>query len=162
MACCGYKSDVLNEYFANYFLHDSDVTFDFKNNISEIHSSTSGPWRVTLVDTGEETMTGGRLLRTRKFLDEEGTFFLTYGDGVDIDGDATVWEHEPMTRLAAEDQLSVYSHEGIWQPVDTVRTSSNCSPCGSQGACHGGRERSQRRPGGLAHARQRHATSALT
>lgn len=188
LICCGYKGYVLKEYFANYVLHNSDVTFDMKNNAREIHSSSSEPWRVTLIDTGEETMTGGRLRRARKFLDEEGSFFLTYGDGVAdvdidallachkrngrlatvtavrpparfgalkvegeraagfrekpvgdgswinggyfvlstdvldyIDGDATVWEHEPMTRLAAEDQLSVYTHCGTWQPVDTVR-----------------------------------------
>lgn len=79
--CCGYKGFVIKEYFANYLLHTSDVTFDMTTQSTEIHENTSEPWRVTLIDTGEETMTGGRLKRVEKYLNNE-TFCLTYGDGV--------------------------------------------------------------------------------
>ena len=79
--CCGYKGYVIKEYFSNYFLHNSDVTFDLKNNKLEIHSKYSESWNVTLVDTGENTMTGGRLRRIRNYLDNED-FCFTYGDGL--------------------------------------------------------------------------------
>jgi glucose-1-phosphate cytidylyltransferase len=79
--CCGYKSYVIKEYFANLFLHTSDVTFDLSSNKMEVHNSSSEPWKVTLVDTGEDTMTGGRLKRVKKYVGNE-TFCLTYGDGV--------------------------------------------------------------------------------
>ncbi len=79
--CCGYKGYMIKEYFANYFLHVSDVTFDMKNNKTEIHQNGAEPWRVTLIDTGEETMTGGRLKRVKDYIGNE-TFCLTYGDGV--------------------------------------------------------------------------------
>ncbi|MFK5893970.1 MAG: glucose-1-phosphate cytidylyltransferase [Pseudomonadota bacterium] len=80
--CCGYKGYLIKEYFANYFLHMSDVTFDMKNNQMEIHHQMAEPWRVTLVDTGENTMTGGRLKRVREYVENEEAFCLTYGDGV--------------------------------------------------------------------------------
>ncbi|MBF0408693.1 MAG: glucose-1-phosphate cytidylyltransferase [Candidatus Riflebacteria bacterium] len=79
--CLGYKGYMIKEYFANYFLHQSDVTFDMQKNEMKIHQSKSEPWKVTLVDTGEETLTGGRLKRVRTFLDNEA-FCFTYGDGV--------------------------------------------------------------------------------
>jgi glucose-1-phosphate cytidylyltransferase len=82
VVCCGYKGYVIKEYFANYFLHMSDVTFDIKNNKMEVHQQNAEPWRVTLVDTGEETMTGGRLKRIYDHLKNEDLFCLTYGDGV--------------------------------------------------------------------------------
>ena len=78
--CCGYKGYMIKEYFANYFLHMSDVTIDIKNNKMEIHQMKAEPWTITLVDTGEQTMTGGRLKRIEKYVDE--TFCLTYGDGL--------------------------------------------------------------------------------
>ncbi|PWK59650.1 glucose-1-phosphate cytidylyltransferase [Roseicyclus mahoneyensis] len=78
--CCGYKGYVIKEYFANYFLHMSDVTFDMSENRMEVHHRSAEPWKVTLVDTGEQTQTGGRLARVRPYID--GTFCLTYGDGV--------------------------------------------------------------------------------
>lgn len=78
--CCGYKGYIIKEYFANYFLHMSDVTFDMSNNNMEIHQRNAEPWKVTLVDTGEDTMTGGRVKRIRDYIDD--TFCLTYGDGV--------------------------------------------------------------------------------
>ncbi|PKF73070.1 glucose-1-phosphate cytidylyltransferase [Pseudomonas fluvialis] len=185
--CLGYKGYVIKEYFANYFLHMSDVTFDMAENRMHIHNHKAEPWRVTLVDTGESTATGGRLKRVREYLGEE-TFCLTYGDGVaDIDiaqslafhrqhgrlatvtavqppgrfgaldvqgeqvrgfqekplgdgswinggffvlepavldyieGDATIWEQEPMRTLAESGQLMSYLHRGFWQPMDTLR-----------------------------------------
>jgi glucose-1-phosphate cytidylyltransferase len=80
--CCGYKGYVIKEYFANYFLHLSDVTFDMSNNRMEVHQQHSEPWKVTLVDTGENTMTGGRVKRVVEYVRDEETFCLTYGDGV--------------------------------------------------------------------------------
>jgi glucose-1-phosphate cytidylyltransferase len=186
--CLGYKGYVIKEYFQNYFLHRSNVTFDIKRNSMEVHDVTAEPWRVTLVDTGEKTMIGGRIKRILPYLGDDQEFCLTYGDGVGnvdvraaidlhhkegrlatvtatqppgrfgainyngnratgfqekpvgeggwinggffvlspkvgdyIEGDATVWEQEPMKKLAAEDQLSVYFHHGFWQPMDTLR-----------------------------------------
>ena len=81
IVCCGYKSHVIKEYFANYHLHCSDVSFDLKNNLMQVHSSEVEPWRVTLVETGEETMTGGRLKKVSEYIGNE-TFCFTYGDGV--------------------------------------------------------------------------------
>lgn len=186
--CCGYKGYIIKEYFANYFLHMSDVTFDMRFNQMNVHCGYAEPWRVTLVDTGEQTMTGGRLKRVREHIGNE-TFCFTYGDGVgdvnikdviefhksqntlatltatqpagrfgalafkdndkvgsfrekeDLAGswinggffvlepevinfikdDSTVWEKEPLEKLAADDQLSAYKHYGFWQPMDTLR-----------------------------------------
>lgn len=90
----GYKGYVIKEYFANYFLHQSDITIDLQDNKVELHSNSSEPWRVTLVDTGLGTMTGGRVLRARRFVENE-PFFLTYGDGVsDVDVNALRSFHE--------------------------------------------------------------------
>ncbi len=84
--CCGYKGYVIKEYFANYFLHTSDVTFDMEHNKMEVHHKRAEPWKVTLVDTGDESMTGGRLRRVARFVENEEAFCFTYGDGVsDID-----------------------------------------------------------------------------
>lgn len=80
--CCGYKGYVIKEYFANYFLHMSNVTFDMSKNSMEVHQQNAEPWRVTLVDTGDDTMTGGRLKRVEKYLQGEEDFCFTYGDGV--------------------------------------------------------------------------------
>ena len=188
IVCLGYKGYVIKEYFRNYFLHMSNVTFDMKTNSVEIHDAAAEPWRVTLVDTGEKTMIGGRIKRILPYLGEDEEFCLTYGDGVGnvdisaaidlhrsegrlatitatqppgrfgairsegrrvtgfqekpigdggwinggffvlspevgryIEGDATVWEQEPMRRLADDGQLSVYFHRGFWQPMDTLR-----------------------------------------
>jgi glucose-1-phosphate cytidylyltransferase len=81
IVCCGYKAQLIKQYFANYYLHTSDVTFDLRENRMEVHKNGVEPWRVTLIDTGEATMTGGRLKRVREFVGRE-TFCLTYGDGV--------------------------------------------------------------------------------
>jgi glucose-1-phosphate cytidylyltransferase len=80
--CCGYKGYVIKEYFANYFLHTSDVTFDMSKNSMEVHQRNAEPWRVTLIDTGEETMTGGRVKRIFEYVKDDAAFCLTYGDGV--------------------------------------------------------------------------------
>lgn len=98
--CCGYKGYVIKEYFANYFLHMSDVTFDIKHNKTEVHQNNAEPWRVTLVDTGEETMTGGRLKRVRDHIGDDD-FCFTYGDGVgDIDISSLIAFHKKEGRLA--------------------------------------------------------------
>ena len=80
--CCGYKGYVIKEYFANYFLHMSDVTFDMRKNTMEVHQRNAEPWKVTLVDTGENTMTGGRVKRIADYVKDEEAFCLTYGDGL--------------------------------------------------------------------------------
>jgi glucose-1-phosphate cytidylyltransferase len=99
--CCGYKGYVIKEYFANYFLHMSDVTFDVSNNSMEVHYKKAEPWRVTLVDTGDETMTGGRLKRVAGYLQAEEAFCFTYGDGVaDVDISAQIKFHRGHGRLA--------------------------------------------------------------
>jgi glucose-1-phosphate cytidylyltransferase len=187
--CLGYKGHVIKQYFATYPLHMSDVTFDLKNNDMKVHQNGTEPWKVTLVDTGEKTMTGGRLKRVRQYIGDEA-FCATYGDGVsDVDigklvefhreqktlatltavqppgrfgafsmegsqhkiatfkekpqgdgawinggffvlepevmdyipDDATVWEWEPMERLAREGKLAAYRHHGFWQNMDSLR-----------------------------------------
>ncbi len=189
--CLGYKGHVIKEYFANYALLSSDVTFDLRNHTTEIHQVAAEPWRVTLVETGAETMTGGRLKRVRDHLGDED-FCFTYGDGVAdvdlgallehhrahgklasvtavrqpsrfghlhieddvvtgflekpeagsgwinggffvlsprvidyVDGDPTVWEREPLERLARERQLVPYFHRGFWHSMDTLRDRHN-------------------------------------
>lgn len=185
--CAGYRSYVIKEYFANYFLHMSDVTFDMKQNSMEVHKRRSEPWRITIVDTGEETMTGGRLKRVQNYISDE-PFCFTYGDGVGdvdiaktikihresarkstmtavqppgrygalaiegdrviqfqekpegdgawinggffvlnpsvidyIDGDSMPWERDPLEKLASENELTVFKHDGFWLPMDTLR-----------------------------------------
>lgn len=190
--CCGYKGYVIKDYFANYFLHRSDVTFDIRNNKMEVHQNDAESWKVTLVDTGDKTMTGGRLKRIKEYIGPE-TFCMTYGDGVSnvdlrrlinfhreqrtlatltavqppgrfgafnlaqvqtkipvfmektrgdgawinggyfvlepgvmdyIQDDSTVWEHEPLQKLARDGMLSAYRHYGFWQNMDTLRDKS--------------------------------------
>lgn len=99
--CCGYKGYVIKEYFANYFLHMSDITFDLKNNSMQVHNRRAEPWVVTLVDTGEHSMTGGRLARVAEHLSGEEQFCFTYGDGVsDVDISATIAFHKQHNKLA--------------------------------------------------------------
>jgi glucose-1-phosphate cytidylyltransferase len=183
----GYRGYLIKEYFANYFVHTTDITVDLRTNTVETHATAAEPWRISVVDTGEGTMTGGRLKRVREYLDDE-TFCLTYGDCVAnlditreiefhkeagalttlaaiqppgrfgiltldhgrvssflekpageggwvnggffvvepqvfdyIDGDETVWEREPLERLAGEHRLAAYQHQGFWHPMDTLR-----------------------------------------
>ena len=99
--CCGYMGYVIKEYFANYFLHMSDVTFDMSQNSMEIHERHAEPWRVTLVDTGDTTQTGGRLGRVRNYLQDDDAFCFTYGDGLaDIDISAEIAFHRGHGKLA--------------------------------------------------------------
>lgn len=101
IVCCGYKGYVIKEYFANYFLHMSDVTFDMKHNRMEVHDGRAEPWTVTLVDTGDNTLTGGRLRRVRKYVENEESFFFTYGDGVaNVDIGATLAFHRAHGKAA--------------------------------------------------------------
>ena len=103
IVCCGYKGYIIKEYFANYFLHMSDVTFDMANNKMQVHQASAEPWRVTLVDTGDDSRTGGRLKRVASYLDDE-PFCFTYGDGVsDIDVRKTVelFEREKVLAVVA-------------------------------------------------------------
>jgi glucose-1-phosphate cytidylyltransferase len=99
--CCGYKGYVIKEYFANYFLHMSDVTFDMARNEMEVHEKHAEPWRVTLVDTGDHSLTGGRLKRVARYVDAEDAFCFTYGDGVaDVDIAAAIAFHRSHGKLA--------------------------------------------------------------
>jgi glucose-1-phosphate cytidylyltransferase len=99
--CCGYKGFFIKEYFSNYFLHRSDVTIDLQENDIEIHENYSEPWKITLVDTGPNTMTGGRLKRVKKFLQDEEAFCFTYGDGVsDINIKSLIDFHSSHKKLA--------------------------------------------------------------
>ncbi len=188
IVCLGYRGYVIKEYFANYFLHMSDVIIDLKDGQLQVSRSQSEPWRVTLVDTGENSMTGGRIRRILHLVESDEAFCLTYGDGVgDIDvsslltfhkshgkkatvtavlpprrfgqlvvengdvvdftekphgdggringgffvlspavgslleGDDTIWERDPLQRLAREGELKSFEHNGFWQPMDTLR-----------------------------------------
>lgn len=99
--CCGYKGYLVKEYFANYFLHMSDVTFDMANNSMEVHEQKAEPWKVTLIDTGEDTMTGGRLKRVADYILDEEAFCFTYGDGVSsLDIAASIAFHKGHGKLA--------------------------------------------------------------
>jgi glucose-1-phosphate cytidylyltransferase len=101
IVCCGYKGYVIKEYFANYFLHMSDVTFDMRTNSMEVHQQYVEPWKVTLIDTGESTLTGGRLRRIRHYLKDERAFCFTYGDGVaDVDITELIRFHHQHGKLA--------------------------------------------------------------
>ena len=101
IVCCGFKGYIIKEYFANYFLHTYDVTFDMKNNRMEVHEQHAEPWRVTLVDTGDDSMTGGRLKRVANYLRGEEAFFFTYGDGVaDVDMSELLKFHKSHGKIA--------------------------------------------------------------
>ncbi len=112
--CCGYKQHVIKEWFADYYLHNSDVTFDFtRGNEMTVHSNVAEPWRVTLVDTGLHTMTGGRIRRVRPYIGEE-PFFLTYGDGVaDVDIPATLAFHQAHGRIATITTVTLDQRFGV-------------------------------------------------
>ncbi len=111
--CCGYKGYVIKEYFSNFLLHHSDVTFDFAENRTEIHSTRSIDWRVTLVDTGENTNTGGRLKRISSLLESEDVFCMTYGDGLsDLDITSSIAFHKSHNKLATVAAVSAPSRFG--------------------------------------------------
>ena len=110
--CCGYKGYVIKEYFANYFLHMSDVTFDMSNNTMEVHHKKAEPWKVTLVNTGTDTMTGGRLRRVREYLGD-GTFCMTYGDGLsDVNIRKVIEFHQQEKRLATTTAIQTSGRYG--------------------------------------------------
>lgn len=136
--CAGYKGYVIKEYFANYFLHMSDVTFDMRDNHMEVHERRSEPWRVTIVDTGDATMTGGRLKRVRQYLDDE-SFCFTYGDGVgDIDVAAVVDFHRKEGRLATLTGVQPPGRYGSLGITGTGVTSFQEKPVGEGGWINGG------------------------
>ena len=111
--CLGYKQYVVKEFFADYFLHTSDVTFDLANNSMEVHNNYSEPWKVTLVDTGLNTMTGGRVKRIQPFIGEE-PFMLTYGDGVcDVDLNALLKFHESHGKIASMTTVNIAQLKGV-------------------------------------------------
>ncbi len=122
--CCGYKGYMIKEYFANYFLHMSDVTFDIQHNRMEVHQQHAEPWRVTLVDTGEHTMTGGRLKRVGSYLRDEEAFCFTYGDGLgNMDIRATLDFHRQHGKLATVTAVAPPGRYGAMQ-LDGEQVSS--------------------------------------
>lgn len=137
--CCGYKGYVIKEYFANYFLHMSDVTFDMALNKMDVHHRNAEPWKVTLVDTGEETKTGGRLKRTKDFIKDEEAFCFTYGDGVaDIDVSALISFHKQHGRQAT---VTAVKPPGRYGALNTERekvVSFIEKPRGDGGKINGG------------------------
>ena len=137
--CCGYKGYLIKEYFANYFLHMSDVTFDMENNSMEVHQRNAEPWRVTLVDTGEETMTGGRLKRVAAYVRAEDAFCFTYGDGVaDVDIGATIAFHRAHGKLATVTAVQPPGRYGaLKMDGDSVQGFSE-KPRGDGGLINGG------------------------
>ena len=134
--CCGYKGYIIKEYFANYFLHMSDVTFDMANNRMEVHQKHAEPWRVTLVDTGDETMTGGRLKRVAEYVKDDEAFCFTYGDGVsDVNISSVIAFHQQHGRQATVTAVQPPGRYGALQ-------------MGAGGAVHGFSEK-PRGDGGL-------------
>ena len=137
--CCGYKGYVIKEYFANYFLHMSDVTFDMARNRMDVHEQKAEPWRVTLIDTGEQTLTGGRLKRVASFLEGDETFFFTYGDGVaDVDFSAQLAFHQAHGRMATVTAVQPPGRYGALQLEDSVVTGFAEKPRGDGGSINGG------------------------
>lgn len=135
--CCGYKGYVVKEYFANYFLHMSDVTFDMEHNTMDVHAKKAEPWRVTLVDTGEHTQTGGRLKRIRKYL--TGDFCMTYGDGVgDVDVEALLAFHRSHGKLATMTAMQPPGRFGSLQLEGNTITNFLEKPAGEAGWINGG------------------------
>jgi glucose-1-phosphate cytidylyltransferase len=136
--CCGYKGYLIKEYFSNYSLHMSNVTFDIMNNQIEVHSNHSEPWKVTLVDTGEKTMTGGRLKRVQDFIGNE-TFCLTYGDGVgDINIDELVKLHFAQKTLATLTAVQIPSHFGMLELLEDKVVNFQEKPLNDSGWINGG------------------------
>ena len=136
--CLGYKGYMIKEYFANYFLHMSDVTFDIAQNKMDVHHGSAEPWRVTLVDTGEHTMTGGRLKRVAKYLDDDD-FCFTYGDGLsDVDIGSLVRFHREQKTLATLTSVQPPGRFGAIDLQDNRITSFQEKPKGDGGWINGG------------------------
>jgi glucose-1-phosphate cytidylyltransferase len=137
--CCGYKGYQIKEYFANYFLHMSDITFDMKNNTTEVHQRNAEPWKVTLVDTGLETMTGGRLKHVRKFVEDDECFCMTYGDGVaDINIANEIEFHKKNKFKATIAAVSPPGRFGVLNINDNKVTSIAEKPTGDGALINGG------------------------
>ena len=137
--CCGYRGYMIKEYFANYYLHNADVTFDLKSNDMEVHQNTAEPWRVTLVDTGDETATGGRLRRVREYLDDDEDFCFTYGDGVsDVNIGDLVKFHRKSGTLATITAIQPPSKFGVLGFDDNRIVEFQEKPVGEGGWINGG------------------------
>ena len=137
--CCGYKSYVIKEYFANYFLHMSDVTIDMKENSMEVHNKRVEPWKITLVDTGEDSMTGGRIKRISEHVLEEEVFFLTYGDGLsDIDITKSLEFHKQHGKLATVTAMYPPGRFGALEIKESKVTNFNEKPKGDGGKVSAG------------------------
>ncbi len=137
--CCGYKGYIIKEYFANYFLHMSDVTFCMANNRMEVHHKHAEPWRVTLVDTGDDTMTGGRLKRVADYLKDERAFCFTYGDGVsDLDISASIRFHHGHGKLATITAVQPPGRYGAIRMQGASVTGFTEKPRGDGGLINGG------------------------
>jgi len=137
--CCGYKGYYIKEYFANYFLHMSDVTFDMANNRMEVHERHAEPWKVTLVDTGDDTMTGGRLKRVARYVQDDEAFCLTYGDGVsDVDISGQIAFHRQHGKAATVTAVQPPGRYGALQ-IDGARVAGFMEkPRGDGGLINGG------------------------
>ncbi|MGD1904622.1 MAG: glucose-1-phosphate cytidylyltransferase [Leptolyngbyaceae cyanobacterium] len=137
--CCGYKGYLIKEYFANYFLHTSDVTFDIAMNSVEVHRQKAEPWKVTLVDTGEHTLTGGRLKRVAPYIQPEETFCFTYGDGVaDINIGELLAFHQKHDHLATVTAVQPPGRYGALQISECRVTGFTEKPPGDGGLINGG------------------------
>ena len=137
--CCGYKGYVIKEYFANYFLHTSDVTFDMADNSMVVHQQKAEPWRVTLVDTGEDTQTGGRLKRVRAFIKDDPAFCFTYGDGVsDLHIRASIDFHRQHGKLATVTAVRPPGRYGALERQGDQVTGFIEKPRGDGGLINGG------------------------
>jgi glucose-1-phosphate cytidylyltransferase len=137
--CCGYKGYVIKEYFANYFLHMSDVTFNMEHNVMEVHQRKAEPWRVTLVDTGDETLTGGRLKRVADYLDDENPFCFTYGDGVaNVDITKQISFHKQHGKLATITAVRPPGRYGALKMVGSQVQAFTEKPRGQGGLINGG------------------------
>jgi glucose-1-phosphate cytidylyltransferase len=137
--CCGYKGYLIKEYFANYFLHMSDITFDMSRNSMKVHQQKVEPWRVTLVDTGEDTMTGGRLKRVVDYLHEEEVFCFTYGDGLsDVDIRGCIEFHHSHGKLATVTAVTPPGRYGALNCIGEKVVGFTEKPRGDGGLINGG------------------------
>jgi glucose-1-phosphate cytidylyltransferase len=139
LVCCGYRGYLIKEYFANYFLHMSDVTFDMSENKMEVHQKNAEPWKVTLVDTGEDTLTGGRLKRVSEYIRSEESFCFTYGDGLsDVDIGASILFHQQHGKLATVTAVAPPGRYGALECSGDQVTGFSEKPRGDGGMINGG------------------------
>jgi glucose-1-phosphate cytidylyltransferase len=139
IVCCGYRGYVIKEYFANYFLHMSDVTFDMSENKMEVHQKNAEPWRVTLIDTGEDTLTGGRLKRVSQYIHEDESFCFTYGDGLsDVDISTSIAFHHSHGKLATVTAVASPGRYGALECAGNQVIGFSEKPRGGGGMINGG------------------------